>query len=236
MSYLYLEGLDGTGKSTQIELLKEYISISNMDASIPQYYRFITFPQYESEPGKEIRKYLNGEHELSSLPRTDLEVCKRISHLYTKDRYNYWISTIMSSIHITNTVFERYSFSNVMYQGAYLNDDDLYKLFEYCMNTEYKSGILPIPNKIIILVAPIKLAMKNIKKRNTTSDLYETEEMLSRVYNTAYKLNDMIDKWNKTCDERLIIPNVTLLDVSDGDGNMRDMYDIKFDIIKLFDI
>ncbi|MBP5605470.1 MAG: thymidylate kinase, partial [Ruminiclostridium sp.] len=47
---IVIEGLDGSGKTTQLELLKTMITDAH----------FITFPQYGSHSGKIISEYLSG--------------------------------------------------------------------------------------------------------------------------------------------------------------------------------
>jgi dTMP kinase len=58
MPFFVLEGLDGSGGSTQTKLLREFFEKKN----IP--YIFVKSPQYETEVGKSIHDYLEGKLKL----------------------------------------------------------------------------------------------------------------------------------------------------------------------------
>lgn len=53
---IVIDGLDGSGKATQTELLKQYLEKEK------QYKVYkISFPDYESDSSAPVKMYLNGE-------------------------------------------------------------------------------------------------------------------------------------------------------------------------------
>ena len=72
---IIIEGLDGCGKTTQVNLLKEHFTGEN--------YRFLTFPDYQSLAGEIILEYLGRK-----IPENDAEKSAySASSFYAIDRY-----------------------------------------------------------------------------------------------------------------------------------------------------
>ena len=74
---IVLEGTDGSGKSTQKELLIKKLTEKRVD------FRTVTFPRYSHESSALVRMYLGGE--FGSDP--DSVPAKTASVLYAVDRY-----------------------------------------------------------------------------------------------------------------------------------------------------
>jgi len=149
---IIIEGLDGCGKSTQLELLKETF----------QDCRFLTFPNYHTPAGEIITDYLSG-----GLTETDEEhSAYSASTFYAADRYiSYrkdwrvdWLSgkTIISA---------RYTTSNAIYQMTKL-DRSLWEgyctwLYDY----EYQKLGIPAPDAVIFLDVPVEVSQKLLTER-----------------------------------------------------------------------
>ena len=88
---IVIEGLDGCGKSTQLELLQEKFAGKA---------KFISFPNYESASGSIVKDYLSGKF-IENDPMTG---CFTASSFYAVDRYtsykNFWEDDYKSGINI----------------------------------------------------------------------------------------------------------------------------------------
>ena len=123
---IVIEGLDGSGKSTQWDLLQE--KLENVS--------FITFPDYESHSGKIIKQYLNGEFEGSN--------AYAASSFYAVDRFisyeSSWKSGYLSGKAVISA---RYVSSNVIYQMSKLPEIEWESYLNWLY--DYEFGKLGIP-------------------------------------------------------------------------------------------
>ena len=128
-----VEGLDGSGKSTQVRRLKEYLENTVGELE------YIHFPRYDAEVyGELISRFLRG----------DL--------LFAEDRRDA-SATIRGWLEEGRTVLlDRYVYSNIAYQCAKLEDAEQREaLREWILHTEYGSFGLPSPDINIFLDVPV---------------------------------------------------------------------------------
>lgn len=104
---LVLDGLDGSGKSTQFELLQT--ALQKQGVSI----QAVSFPDYDSPSAALVKMYLNGE--LSNTP--DGVNAYAASSFYAVDRYaNYHLHWEQAYHNGTCILASRYTTSNAIYQ------------------------------------------------------------------------------------------------------------------------
>jgi len=107
--FLVFEGIDGSGKETQVRLVVEKLK------KLGHKVELLDFPDYSSEPGKKIGQYLNHEIEMPS---------DELGKLYAEDRklamprLKEWLKD--GKI----VVSDRYAYSNLAYQLANGVDHD----------------------------------------------------------------------------------------------------------------
>ena len=183
---------DGVGKTTQVELLKEYLE---------QYGEVIThhFPTYHEVSGFLVEKYLAKEFgELKELNPYF------INSLYAIDRAIVCKDKIMPALNEGKTVLlDRYTTSSVIYQAATLPiENDVKKDFiEYVMDFEYNRLGIVKPDAVIFLTAPYEVIkqIRNARKVNDgiLKDIHESnEEYLIDVYNTAQYASEILG-WDR---------------------------------------
>lgn len=203
---------DGVGKTTQVELLKEYLE---------QYGEVIThhFPTYHELSGYLVEKYLAGE--LGKLEELSPYF---INSLYAIDRAIISKDKIIPALNDGKTVLlDRYTTSSVIYQAASLPNAAKKDFIEYVMDFEYNRLGIVKPDTVIFLTAPYEVIQKIRNARQVNDgiqkDIHESnEEYLMSVYDTAQYASELLG-WNR-------------VDCSDG-NQMRPIEEIHEDIIKL---
>lgn len=147
---IVIEGLDGSGKGTQVEILSAYLKKIKKD------FRVIDFPQYDNFSGQFVAKYLRGEY--GSSDDVNPYAC---SIFYAVDRYDKsfdakkWLGE--GKIVISN----RYVSASMGHQAGKIKDkkkrDDF---LEWLHNLEYKIFGIPKPDATIFLYVPPEIGKK----------------------------------------------------------------------------
>lgn len=161
--FIVLEGLDGTGKSTQIKLLRQYYDKRN----IPSY--FIHFPRTDTESevfGLMIAKFLRGDY--GPLEHVHPEL---VALIYAGDRFN---STRDLEEKLDNGIHvfaDRYVFSNIGFQCAKIKDQVLrMELLHWIFELEYQYFKIPQPDISVFLHVPIDFVEHQLKTNRTGDD------------------------------------------------------------------
>lgn len=156
MSFIVIEGLDGSGKSTQLELLKKYFISNNKKIE------YIHFPTNNSPIfGDLISRFLRGE--FGNLNQVDPYL---VALIFAGDRYNMsnqindWLNEGKIVIN------DRYVYSNIAYQCAKINDNKKSEeLFNWIINLEYNYFKIPKPDLSIFLDVPFNFTKQNLIDR-----------------------------------------------------------------------
>ena len=148
-----IEGLDGCGKSTQLEMLK---------AKAGSDIRFISFPNYESASGEIIKDYLSGkfsEEDGSTGAYT-------AGSFYAIGRYISYKTDWEKDYRSGKTIIAaRYTSSNAIYQMAKLENSHWDEYLSWLEDYEYDKFAIPRPEKIIFLDMPIEVSQKLLSAR-----------------------------------------------------------------------
>lgn len=153
---IVIEGLDGSGKSTQVELLREYLIENSYD--IEQ----IKLPDYENPSSTLVKMYLKGD--FGTNPQ-DVNAYAA-STFYAVDRYasfnNKWKKHYESG---TIILADRYTTSNAAHQMVKLKKEDWDEYLEWLEELEYKKIGIPKPSVVIYLDMPIEISQKLMTSR-----------------------------------------------------------------------
>ena len=114
---IVIDGLDGSGKATQTELLKQYLENEK------QYKVYkISFPDYASDSSAPVKMYLSGE--LGNDPEAlNPYMC---SAFYAVDRAIQYVKSIKAMMSEGDNVIvlaDRYLSANIIHQGAKLKEE-----------------------------------------------------------------------------------------------------------------
>ena len=163
---IVIEGLDGGGKTTQLELLKKVF---------PEF-RFITFPNYDSPSGQIVSSYLNGAYHEKNLSVSAYTA----SCFYAVDRYTSfktdWEKDYLSGKAIISA---RYVSSNAIYQMTKLPFDEGEDYMKWLFDMEYNKFGIPKPSATIFLDMPPEVSRQLLLKRNNGDagklDIHESD-------------------------------------------------------------
>lgn len=158
---IVIEGLDGSGKSTQVRKLKEYIARSGRALEYIHFPRFDT-PLY----GDLLARFLRGE--LGSIDRVHPRL---VALLFAEDR-NVAAPSIREALAAGRTVLlDRYVYSNIAFQCAKLEDKaERDELRNWIFDTEYRHFGIPVPDVNIFLDVPVDFVSEKLGASRKGSD------------------------------------------------------------------
>lgn len=178
---IVIEGLDGSGKSTQLELLHQNLINCGIDC------KSVSFPDYANPSSTLVKMYLGGE--FGSKPE-DVNAYAA-SVFYTVDRYASFKSAWGDYYSKGGTVIAgRYTTSNAVHQASKLSEDKWEDFLGWLYDFEYNKIGIPKPDKVIFLDMPVEVSQKLLVKRyegdESKKDIHESDtEYLDRCRKAA---------------------------------------------------
>ena len=168
---IVFEGTDGSGKSTQFELLAKRLEAEQIG------FQRLRFPQYEEPSSALIRMYLGGAF------GDDPEAVNAYaaSTFYAVDRYasyqRVWKDYYQGGGFV---VSDRYTTSNAVHQGSKVPEGERAEFFRWLYDLEYDRMGLPRPDLVVLLDMPVELSEQLMRKREqstgTHADIHERDE------------------------------------------------------------
>lgn len=168
--FIVIEGLDGSGKSAQVDLTVEFLKESGKEVVLTKE------PTMDSEAGRKIKQALKEEIKLDSL---------ELQKLYVEDRREHLNNKVIPALKDGKfVVSSRYAFSTFAYGGSDgLDVDLLIKL-----NDEFL-----LPNLTIIIDTLPESCIERIEKRGEEKELFEKKEKLAKVNEFYKKFPEMFE-------------------------------------------
>ncbi len=208
MKLFVIEGVDGSGKSTQLNLLKDFITQKGFEC------KYLHFPRTDAPYfGELIARFLRGE--FGSLKDVDPYL---VAMLYAGDRSDAApvISGWLKDKKIV--LLDRYTYSNIAYQCAKIEDRGLQeKLMEWIMSLEFNHFAIPKPDLNIFLDVPFSFTEQKLSSSRSGTDrdyLNGSRDIHEGSLNFQKKVRDIYLKVAET-DNRLVV-----VDCSGKEGKM----------------
>ena len=164
---IVIDGLDGSGKATQTEILKE--KLEKMGVKTVK----VSFPDYDSNSSAAVKMYLNGE--VGSLEDVNVYAA---SSFYAVDRYISFKTKWEKYYNDDYVVLcDRYATSNICHQMPKLpeNEQEAYMKWLY----DYEFGLLGLPSPDMVIYLDMdpeisqKLLMKRYEGDKAKKDIHE---------------------------------------------------------------
>lgn len=153
---IVIEGLDGSGKATQAELLNRHLLNLGYETYV------LDLPFYNDPSSTLVKMYLGGE--MGDKP-SDVNAYAA-STFYAVDRYasfkKYWEKQYNSDKII---IANRYTTSNASHQMTKLNEEQWDEYLDWLFEFEYNKMGIPAPDCVIYLNMPVEVSQKLLLKR-----------------------------------------------------------------------
>lgn len=153
---IVIEGLDGSGKSTQLQLLEQRFITEKTE------FKKIKLPDYDDPSSTLVKMYLAGNF------GTDANAVNAYaaSAFYAVDRYasykRHWGADYLGGKLI---LADRYATSNFIYQMTKLPQNEWEAYISWAEDFEYNRFALPKPDSVIFLDMPVEISQKLLSKR-----------------------------------------------------------------------
>lgn len=211
---IVIEGLDGCGKTTQVNLLPEKLKELGFDSKL------ISFPDYSDPSSTLVRMYLGGEFG----DKPDAVNGYAASLFYAVDRYasykRYWADYYENGGIV---VSGRYVESNAYHQMSKLPESEWESYLDWLYETEYEKTAIPRPDAVIFLDMPVEVSTKMVESRysgdESKKDIHEKDRSYLLACRKAAAYAAKKCGWN-------------VINCADGD-KPRSIEDISADILKV---
>lgn len=159
---IVIEGADGSGKSTQLNLLLEYFKKENINVNT------LKFPQHgHGIFGKMVDRFLLGEFgKLDQVNPYLASVLYAMDRATAKKQMDAWLE---KGEYI---VLDRYVPSNIGHQCSRLPKRQRNNFFKWDMELEYEYNQLPKEDIILYLHVPYIISLKLLRNKNRTGREY----------------------------------------------------------------
>ena len=170
--FIVVEGIDGAGKTTQIELLAEKLRAEGRTVCV-------TAEPTASVSGGLLRDALGGIANRTPCEMAALFVLDRIFHNVNPNGINAMLERGI------DVICDRYYYSSLAYQGSQTD-------FEWVKNMNLGCPEIRIPDLCIFLDLAPEESLKRISKGRTTTELYEKLDTLESVRKRFFDVFDIL--------------------------------------------
>ena len=178
--FIAFEGIDGSGKSTQVKILSQKLELEGHKV-------YTTFEPTDSPIGSMIRNVFNHKMEADH---------KTIAGLFVADRLNHLLNQTNGIIKMLNDGFtvitDRYYFSSYAYHGVHMPVD-------WVIQANALSADLLRPDLNIFIDISPEESMKRISKGRETVEMYETLDNLKKVKEIYFNCFEKLKEVEKVC-------------------------------------
>lgn len=181
-TFIAIDGLDGSGKETQTNLLVNRLKIDGYAV------RSISFPMYESESSALVRMYLDGKlghrpSDTNAYAASTFFACDRYASYKSDWKQDY---DTMDKVVIAN----RYTSANAVHQLSKMPKEQWSDFLDWLWDFEFIKLGLPAPDLTIYLELPPELSLELVSRRSSETgqkkDIHELDaDFMRKSYEAA---------------------------------------------------
>ena len=169
--FIVFEGIDGAGKSTQAKILAE--KLTSLGKRV-----YMTAEPTDMPSGRALREVLGGKIKKSESEIALMFTLDRVAHNIDKDN---GIEKMLGEGAFI--ICDRYYYSSLAYQGSTID-------YSWVRALNVECPAIRHPDLCIFLDLTPKQSMQRISKGRETTEIYESEEILTRVRNSFMRVID----------------------------------------------
>jgi len=219
--FIVFEGLDGSGKSTQIKILTDYLKKEG--ASV----KFLHFPRVEEAViGEMIAKFLRG-----GFGKIEDVNPYFVALMYSQDRNNAKNMLLENIRSYEYLIVDRYVYSNIAFQCAKVKEaSEKEELRNWILSLEFGDNALPKPDMTLYLKMPFDFIKETLTKGRSgedrsylkgNTDIHENDLNLQQNVDIEYIKMAEIDD------------NFKMVDCKNNAGQLLNPNDISGNIMRL---
>ena len=220
--FIVIDGLDGSGKHTQLTRLADHLRAQGKKV------RTIDFPHYNTPGCVLVEEYLNGKFG----DKPEDTGAYAASLFYAMDRF-YSYATDWKKDYLdpdTYLLADRYTTANAVHQTTKLDKSEWDSYLNWLFDTEFDKIALPRPDDVIYLEVPPALSRELVRRRsvsdNRAMDIHEKDAgFFEKSYEAALYTANYCG-WTK----------IACHTEKDGSLVMRQVDEITADILRALDL
>lgn len=177
--FIVIEGLDGSGQTTQVKLLKEYLESKGLEVITTKEPTQPIEGMYYSSVAQDIKDVLDKVKTIEAKP---------FQEMFAQDRKEHLDNQIVPALEKGSWVIcDRYAFSSFAYGTAHGNDMD----FLMSLNEKFL-----MPDYVFLLKVSPQTCMQRVVRRNEGIKFFEVEEKLANTWKQYEKVVEKFPEIN----------------------------------------
>lgn len=176
--FIVFEGIDGSGKSTQIKKIAQHLKKTGIDV-------YSTFEPTDGPIGSLIRQMLSGKVATDQRTIASLFAADRTDHLVNKEK------GLRHKIDQGATVLcDRYYFSSYAYHAQYID-------MEWVIHLNSLNAEILRPDVTIFIDVDPKICLERIQSSRNEFEMYEKIDIMKKVRENYFKSFERLNPFEK---------------------------------------
>lgn len=188
------EGIDGTGKTVQMQRLVDYLESEGKRVLT------LSFPMYETFFGSLVGRYLTAKDGVAA----NTVDGKSMALWFALDRFEAFKNLDYSGYDFL--LINRYVLSNAVYQSIRDIDLDKPDLLDFCLTLEFEHFGIPRPDVNIVFDMDVRDAASNVDKKGFRDYVGNARDVYESIDSIQTRAREKYHAYAKRLDSIVFIP------------------------------